>query len=114
MKDFRSIKTAEDAFNEAGIDMADVIGYKDSKDVIAYKKLKVITEVLNAGWVCDNLDTEQEKFWPYWIRDSGNLGCIGIGKAQLMIGSLLVLKSREIAVYAGNQFIDLYKEFLGF
>lgn len=92
----------------------------NTPDEIAYKKLKLITKVVNEGWVADYKNFDQRKYY-LW---GGNLlvgALAGLlyarcshasGAARVYIGSLLNFKSREIAEYVGRQFIDLWNDYL--
>lgn len=114
-KDFRDIKTFEDACFELGIYTFEAYADKDSDDEIAYKKLKVITKAINQGWVPDWSNYNQRKWWP-WFRLASGFGflfsdyscaCTGTG-----VGSRLCFESEEKSDYAAMQFSDLYRQLM--
>lgn len=114
------IKTYEDACNELGL-----LPYPHSiatmtDDELAYYKLKVIVKALNEGWEADWTNRCQAKFYPYFETEiNGSLsGLVSVSSshafsyANTPFGSRLAFKSRELAEYAGKQFIDIYKAFI--
>ena len=129
------VKTLEDAIRELGEDNPLVQAYKtaefntsgnadDVKDVIAYLKLRIIVKALNEGWEPNHLDGDEYRYIP-WFRVSrravfvGGSACLvyvytsnGSPYASANIGARLCFKSRELAEYAGNQFIEIYHDYL--
>lgn len=111
------IKTFEDACNEIGIDSVTFDYEFDRADEIAYQKLKVIIRALNEGWK-PNWDDTNERKWAPWFymnspsgfrfHDSYYAGTLTSSTG----GSRLCFKSEELANYAANQFLDIYKAFL--
>ncbi len=120
----REVGTTEEAFNEsckaAGL----------TPDEVAYRKIKVIVTALNEGWEPDFLDENEYKYIP-WFRVSRRAVCVGgsasngayaglvyVGTSDgssltpASRGARLCYKSRELAVYAGNQFIEIYHNYL--
>jgi hypothetical protein len=114
-KDFRDIKTFEDACEELGIDPDDVYHSDDTVDENSYKKLKVIVKAINQGWNPDWDNTDQKKWWS-WFRLSSGFGFDGSGYdygcTDTLVGSRLCFETKEKSDYAAQQFIDLYKSFL--
>jgi hypothetical protein len=115
------IKTYEDACAILGIEpIADEVLLKLSftKDEIAYRKLKTITEALNEGWLPDWTNSNQYKYWPWFLYNPNSAGfgyAAASGAASntnANVGSRLCFKTRELATYAGTQFTDIYNEFL--
>ncbi|MCU6767358.1 hypothetical protein OCV73_00075 [Barnesiella propionica] len=114
------IKTYEDACEELGIDPINesfsfINGF--TKDEIAYRKIKTITEALNEGWK-PNWNDENQKKWMLWFYPNSSSGfvfySVGYGYLDASTGSGLRLcfKSAELAEYAGKQFLEIYKEFI--
>ena len=94
----------------------------DSIDIIAYKKLKLIIEALNEGWKPNFNDINELKHYPYFSIEkygrkngSAGLGCCyafcGFGNASADVGSRLCFKTKELAIYAAQQFKDLYEDY---
>lgn len=89
-----------------------------TKDEIAYRKLKTIAEALNEGWRPDWTNSNEYKYWPWFVynQHSAGFGCVHTNlaatNASATIGSRLCFKTRELAAYAGNTFEGLYNDFL--
>jgi len=96
-----------------------VEGY-NTPDEIAYKKLKLITKVINEGWVADYRDFSQDKYylWFGYLYYGAHAGLLcaycffSSGASYADVGSRLNFENRKKALYVGNQFIDLWKEYL--
>ena len=111
-----------------------------SKDLLAYLKLRIITAALNEGWKPQYTNRERRwYFWyelinkerydklsaeeksrvvgrgGYNANASCGLVCAGAFYASsgssAACGSRLVLKSEELAEYAGKQFVEIYEEY---
>jgi hypothetical protein len=116
-KDFRDIKTFEDVCTELELTQEDLlhIHNDDTPDEVAYKKLKIIIAAINQGWIPDWNNSDEKKWWPYFNLSSGfgfSNTCYYYDDAGTTVGSRLCFESQEKAAYAGEQFLDLYKEFL--
>ena len=117
-----------------------IIFSANSKDLLAYLKLRIITYALNEGWKPQY--TNGERRWYFWYeiikkerydklsaeeksrvvsRGSVNEGAYyglvyahpnyaSLGTGTLY-GSRLVFKSEELAEYAGKQFVEIYEEY---
>lgn len=87
-----------------------------TKDEIAYRKLKIIAEVLNEGWKPDWSNCNEYKYYPYFEAKKSGFGFSGTYCAYwstgTTVGSRLCFKTRELAIYAGKQFEDIYNDFL--
>ena len=99
-----------------------------SKDFLAYIKLCVIASALNEGWKHKFL--EEELRWYPWFRYNSHVvsrdGIKAYENFELVYavtsgensyagtsyGSRLAFKSKELAEYAGKQFIDIYVDYL--
>ena len=114
-KDFRDIKTFEDACELLGISPNDVCHQNDLSDEIAYKQLKVIVKAINQGWTPDWDNGGQCKWWP-WFGGRAGFACsysnTSAAIAYASVGSRLCFESKEKSDYAGKQFLDIYKQFL--
>jgi hypothetical protein len=114
---FNEIKTFDDACDELGFTQENLlnIGNHDQPDEVAYKKLKIVVKAINQGWIPDWNDTDQRKWYPYFNLSSG----FGFSRTfydyaitSTDVGSRLCFETDEKAEYAGQQFLNLYKEFL--
>jgi len=118
---YTEIKTFEDACNKLGIAVPEFISSDDTngdgKAVVAFQKLTIIARALNGGWV-PNWSDGNWKYYP-WFRfnDPSAVGGFsyydyGVDYSISAVGSRLCYKSSEIAEYAGQQFTDLYREYM--
>ena len=142
------IKTFEDAINELGeghkfvVDYTALKGSTLSNDVIAYLKLRIISDALNEGWqpqftqyeyryfpwFClytkreiEQMPEDRRKGLCLWGGFVGYGSHCGLGCSRSVIDSSLsgtscvaslTLKTRELAIYSGKQFIDIWKDFV--
>ena len=113
----------------------------DNKDIIAYLKLRIIVAALNEGWEPQFVPGEY-RWAPYFIlytkdeidkmdeetrarvvfRSSSYANAIGgvscasafnvSAYVNANIGSRLAFKSEELAEYAGQQFIEIFADFM--
>lgn len=121
----KRVKTYADACAVLGIEpMNETVLAKlgFTKDEIAYRKLKTIAEALNEGWRPDWANSNEYKYWPWFVYNPAAAGA-GAGfscahtryaasNTSAYIGSRLCYKTRELATYAGRQFEGLYNDFL--
>ena len=103
------IKSMEDVCNEKGLNP------DFAKRLSAFEKMELIVDVLNEGWVPDYGNGKQPKYYPWFKYVPGSgwsyHGCDGEGTGAA-VGARLVFKSAELAKYAGEQFLDIYSDFL--
>ena len=112
------IKSFDDVLNHLGIDHCQFrntcIGL--SADEIAYRKIKLIAQVLNEGWTPDWHNSSEYKYVP-WFKMNGSSGSgfscddYDVWDTDSRVGSRLCFKSRDLAEYAGKQFLDLYRDY---
>lgn len=112
------------------------------KDVVAYMKLRVIAEALNEGWKpkfttdeyryypwfylytkeeIENMDEDERKqLWLFGGGSNSGSGC-GLASADSgyawsyshsHISARLAVKTDELAVYFGKQFIDIWADYV--
>lgn len=116
----KRVKTYADACAVLGIEpMNETVLAKlgFTKDEIAYRKLKTIAEALNEGWRPDWANSNEYKYWPWFVY---NPACrlfvrdydYSASNTAADVGSRLCYKTRELATYAGRQFEGLYNDFL--
>lgn len=117
----KRVKTYADACAVLGIEpMNEAVLAKlgFTKDEIAYRKLKTIAEALNEGWQPDWANSNEYKCWPWFVYNTASAGfscayaSYSASGTGANIGSRLCYKTRELAAYAGNQFEDIYNDFL--
>lgn len=114
------IKTYEDACAEIGIRSVDeslFIRLGLTKHDIAYLKLVTIISALNEGWVSDISKKTEVRWHPYFGHNGSPSSFVfrgSFGPAYSLPGGgfRFCLKSKELSDYCGQQFLDLWKEFL--
>lgn len=115
-------------------------GFDIEPDEIAYIKLKAIAKVLNEGWE-PQFTTDEYRYFPWFYLYTqeeidemtedersrvvlrsyayasayGGVACAyassGSSYASTSFGSRLAFKTRELAIYAGQQFVDIWADF---
>ena len=113
-KDWRDIKTFEDACDVLGFKTNAIFHGNDSQDEIAFKKLKVIVKAINMGWTPDWDNDNQRKWYPWFILSSGfGFGASGYDSAysSTSCGSRLCTDTREKALYIAEQFKAEYQDY---
>ena len=114
------IKTFDDVIRELGDDpeeFKNAISIMEEPDEIAYVKLKLIAKALNEGWTPDWSNGEWDKWYPWFkMDDSSSAGRFSFLDSDFLssysdVGSRLCFKSKDLATYAGTQFLDIYKDF---
>lgn len=143
-KDIRDrVKTFEDACTALGID-PDEWKKKHlmfNKDVLAYLKLRIITQALNEGWY-PKFTEDERRYYPWFYiltheeydnlsaeekrrcvgRANSNAGAYGglvcasandaASDSYSNHGARLAFSNYDLAVYAGKQFIDVWADFI--
>lgn len=115
------VKSFEDACQVLGIstNVPEVKGLprKHQKAIIANYKLIIIAEALNEGWKPNWQDSDEYKYYPWF--DMSNPAGVGYSytnntasKTNANFGSRLCLKNRELAIYFGQTFTDLFNDSL--
>lgn len=115
------VKSFEDACQVLGIstNVPEVKGLprKHQKAIIANYKLIVIAEALNEGWKPNWQDSDEYKYYPWF--DMSNPAGVGFSntytaasRTTATVGSRLCLKNRELAIYFGQTFTDLFNDSL--
>lgn len=114
------VKTFEDACEVLGLGEVEIgINGLDnhSKSIQAYAKLAIINQALNEDWKPDWTNDSQYKWFPYFNNASSSVGGFSCDDfvgwlTCTWVCSRLCFKSKELAEYAGKQFISEYNEFL--
>ena len=118
MKNYREIKTVEDALKATG--RPSVPEFSELPEDLrtyfqAQYKAVVIAEALNGKWKANWADGNQKKWFPYFGNFSSLMFCdTGYSYSTLHAGnsSYLCFKSKELAEIAGRKFMDIYKQFI--
>ena len=99
-----------------------IIFTADSKDLLAYIKLRIITYALNEGWK-PKFEENERRYYPWFklktspVGNYANASCglvyayasSGGSFLNTYYGSRLAFKSKELAEYAGKQFVEIYE-----
>lgn len=119
------VKTYEDACKVLGVEPineqnAKAQGFRP--DEIARRKLETIAAALNEGWKPDWNNTDQYKYYPYFLYKKTRKAKVLPGfrartataaaTTSATFGSRLCFYASRLARYAGNQFTDLYEQIL--
>ena len=129
------VKTFEDAVAILGSSNKAVVNYHalrkvtSAKDILAFAKLRVIAEALNEGW--NPTFSKYENRYYLWFRlyskdefdslseyykNRCSFACARVYDASsgfyAQSSSRLCFKTRELAEYCGNQFIDIWADYL--
>lgn len=104
------VKTFEDVLTLKGINTTGFDAYCAdlTSDEKAYRKIKLIAEVLNEG-------STNNIYFPVFnkIGDSGlSYNSCNYDRRNSGVGSRLCFKNAELAKYAGTQFLAIYTSFL--
>ena len=134
------VKTFDDAViilgndNQAVIDYFAISDNNCSDDILAYAKLRVITEALNEGWK-PKFDGDEYRYYPWFyiytkeeyekLNEDEKKKCRVVGRSNSSAyahhassylstrsGSQIAFKTRELAEYCGKQFIDIWVDYL--
>ena len=118
------IKTIKDACMELRIPKQEIALNNTVSDIAnsvnAFYQLCIITRALNQNWIPDLNNWKQNKWYNWFYVDStGALS--GLSSSDLSdspaytdttIGARLCFKSKELAIYAREQFFPLYEQYL--
>jgi hypothetical protein len=110
------VKTFEDVLYVMGIlpSAFNAITAYDTRDEIAYKKLKLIAKVLNEGWEPNWDNSNEYKHYPWFYMDSSRgfgLDSVDYDYSASIVGSRLCFKSEELAKYAVKTFLSIYQDY---
>ena len=137
---YKDIKSYEDACAFLGKEPVDFEELNDTLEnngfeplpehEIAYKKLEIIAKALNFGWCPNWADFDECKYYPWFdikketpagvgsANDGAALGVSVLPSSSVAsdsgasCGGALASKNREIAIYFGNQFAEIWKSYL--
>ncbi|CRH24903.1 Uncharacterised protein [Chlamydia trachomatis] len=113
------VKSFEDACQLLGlkpdVPKVSLLPEKYQKSIVAHYKLIIITEALNEGWTADWSNWNERKYYP-WFEMSDSSGRFSFvssnyRRSSSACSARLCLKTRDLANYIGESFIDLYKDY---
>lgn len=135
------VKTWDDVVDELGYDPTRNLPTNAEPDLVAYVKLRAIAQVLNEGWT-PKFTTDEYRYFPWFylytqeeidamdeekrsrvvLRSYAHASAYGgvacaharsdSSYAYPRFGSRLAFKTRELAVYAGKQFTEIWADFV--
>jgi len=116
------VRTVQDAFRIENIDyegfMLNFAKAGVRQNFISTAILEVIAKVLNEGWKPNWKDSNEGKFYPYFVYDKEVGGCVfsdahfDCANAITTLGSRLYFRTRKLAEHAGRTFIEEYNQML--
>jgi len=117
------VQNFDDACKELGIEVPTFTEPTNSDDraVIAFQKLTIIIRALNEGWTPNWGDFDEYKYYAWFKFQKSSNASSGVGFSyhdwalsltNTLVGSRLCFHSKELAIYAGQQFKELYKDYL--
>lgn len=113
------IETFEDACNKIGkstnIPKLVELDIEIAIRFISEYKLIVIIRALNEGWYPNWSNTNEYKYFPYFNMTDGDCGFsywdTYYFDTNANVPSALLLKTSELALYCGQKFLPLYKDY---
>ena len=128
--DYHNIKTMDDVFAATGCNkeefekkLADL-----PEDVQAFMLLRLIRKALNPTWIPNWADTDEYKYFPYFsIEIPAGVGSASYGSflgvsclysngvassSRASYGGALASENREIAIWFGEHFAEIWKGYL--
>lgn len=122
---YTDIKTFEDACKALNISPDSIPDYswmpeKHRAAMVAHDKLIIINLALNEGWEPDWNSGEWDKYFPWFDMETYGDAPKGSGFSLSVVNdcysftyasSRLCFRSSEVARYAAETFIDLYKDY---
>ena len=114
------LKTIKDCINKLTEEDEEIIqlrkleSIKDLSEYILNNQIAVvIIKALNDGWIPDWNDDNQHKYHPWFcLGEDFRYDNYNRSYAYSGVSSRLCLKSKELAIYAGQQFGEIYKKFM--
>ncbi|MCF0070250.1 hypothetical protein LZD49_07190 [Dyadobacter sp. CY261] len=113
------VKSYEDACEVLGLKPKTINDYDGAVAEFAFHKLERIAKALNEGWKPNWDNSSEWKYYPWFDMRSTSAGGSGFsfsdgvyGNSRSRVGSRLVFRSRELAEYAGETFLDIYRDWM--
>lgn len=119
---YKDIKTFEDAMEYLGEEDDTVKEYlairtlKLPADIKGNYYLRIIVKAINGGIVMNDNDIKKYRYYPYFnatgSSDGFSYGSYSLWYSSASVPSRLCFLDSERAIYAGQQFTKIYKDFL--
>ncbi len=117
---FEQLKTVEDCINKLSEKDEEVIQLRKlesvkglSEHILNNQIAIVIVKALNDGWVANWDNSDEYKYYPWFYlgKNFRHYFCNDWVTCSFT-SSRLCLKNEKLAIYAGNQFTEIYKKFM--
>ena len=112
------ITCMEDVYEHLGICEKKALPYSNPIDKFQRRlnniaKLQLVAKCYNEDWVPDYNNSNEYKHYPYFNKSSGSWSVDYCHFVDcLSVGSLVVFKTKELALKAGNNFLNIYKDII--
>lgn len=110
------IKTIDDVLEDNNITMEEINEmFTNAPEHLKYQYLaELLVKSLNEGCTPDWDNGKWDKYFPRFVMSPSGFrfSDYGLWAASSAVGSRLCFKSSDLAIYAGKQFTDLYKQFM--
>ena len=113
---YQDIKSFDDACKALSIEntLPDFTGVPDKhrKALLSHYQLVIIAQALNERWEPNWDDYDEYKYYPYFNMQGGfSYYYYGSWITNTNASSRLCFRSREVAKYAGETFLELFKDY---
>lgn len=110
------IKTIEDVLEDNNITQSDIdLMFANTPEHFKHQFIaELLCKSLNEDWIPNWNDSSEGKYYPWFKMGSSGFqfhDC-ATWRTSSLVGSRLCFKSRKLAEYAGQQFEDVYKQFM--
>lgn len=110
------IKTVADILEDNDVTQSDIdLMFANVPEHFKHQFIaELLCKSLNEGWIPNWDDSSEGKYYPWFkMSSSGFRFCDYVNWCTYSdVGSRLCFKSRKLAEYAGQQFEDVYKQFM--
>ena len=110
------IKTIDDILEDNNVTMEQLNRmFENTPEHLKWQYVaELLCKSLNEDWTPDWDNSNEYKYYPWFKMSSSGFRCDGFDywDSVSVVGSRLCFKSRDLAIYAGQQFTDVYKKFM--
>lgn len=113
------VKNFNDILKLSDKTLSEVIPYlkpknKKERSLNAFAKIQLISEVLNQGWKPNWNNSNENKYYPYFIKNSRGWSVSSCDYWSSIAGGGFgsYYQTSELALFAGKTFIDIYSDYL--
>ena len=88
-------------------------GFSYSEKIKAFYKIKILEIVFNDGWIANWQDRNQQKWYPYYIKEASSWVFLGSYYCEdSFSGQVGFYKDKQTADHVGRHFMDIYLSLL--